>query len=167
MKITIHNRQKAVRVNQGTLRTLADFILRSATSLAPERTWDEVLVFLTDSNSIRHVNRLHFKSGAVTDVITLHYEPLPGCDSGWMGEIHLNVERAIEQAASMARWSPSQELALYLAHACDHLMDQSDDSAKDARRMRNRELRWLRRAGLKGLLDKMISPPLRRKRRNR
>jgi rRNA maturation RNase YbeY len=167
MKITIHNRQKAARVNREALRTLAEFLLCSAAPLAPARAWDEVIIFLTDNHEIRPVNRRHFQSGAITDVITLHYEPLPGCDSGWMGEIHLNVERALEQAASIARWSPSQELALYLAHACDHLMDQSDDSAAEARRMRKRELRWLRNAGSKGLLDKIMPRTPRLKSRNR
>ncbi|MBN1558429.1 MAG: rRNA maturation RNase YbeY [Lentisphaerae bacterium] len=92
---------------------------------------------------MRDVNRRYLRCDAPTDVLSFRYPPLPGEAEEAGGELFVNVQRALERAPR----APSRELALYLAHACDHLAghDDADDAAR--RRMRRRELRWLRELG--------------------
>lgn len=60
-------------------------------------------------------------------------------------EIFVNVERAAQVRPCSRKWNASRELALYIAHGCDHLISGEDDARDDERkRMRARELRWLR-----------------------
>lgn len=60
-------------------------------------------------------------------------------------EVFVNVERAVLLGESSKKWSASKELALYIAHGCDHLITGEDDAQADERkRMRGRELRWLK-----------------------
>jgi ssRNA-specific RNase YbeY (16S rRNA maturation enzyme) len=78
------------------------------------------------------------------------------------GEIVVNVERAAE--AGPGHWprtrgdrsAIARELALYIAHGCDHLCGADDASRVDRLRMRRRELRWLRAAERDGCLRGLI-----------
>ena len=82
-----------------------------------------------------------------TDVITVRYHAIPGQnESGDIGELYINVDRAVQAAHAAGRWAPGRELALYIAHGCDHLAGQDDATPKQQSRMRRRELRWLREA---------------------
>lgn len=118
--------------------------------LNPSRSWDEISIALLDDAGITPVNALHLDSPRSTDVISFAYEPIrPG--SGWCGEVLINAEMALREGC--ARGDVSKELALYLAHGCDHL-GGADDKTKDERsRMRRRELRWLREIDCDGLLS--------------
>ena len=52
----------------------------------------------------------------------------------------------ISQAHRLGRryGGPAHELALYIAHGCDHLAGEDDTTPAQRQRMRKRELRWLR-----------------------
>jgi rRNA maturation RNase YbeY len=80
-----------------------------------------------------------------TDVITQRYTPIPGESAGLIGELFVNVERAHQAAPRRTGWSPDHELALYLAHGCDHLTGADDTTPRERARMRRRELAWLRK----------------------
>jgi len=71
--------------------------------------------------------------------------PLPGDPVGMRGELLVHVERAWQVGSRRRGWSASRELALYIAHGCDHLNDAEDATPAGRQRMRRRELRWLRR----------------------
>ena len=134
--------------------------------LAPNRTWAEVSVVLTDDAGIVPINSRHLGSEEVTDVISFCYDPVPGENAdlpasghdsgqGLTGEIIVNVQRAAERGAGHTRWGAGSELALYLAHGCDHLADETDYDPRGRTRMRRRELRWLRQARREGLLERL------------
>ena len=53
-------------------------------------------------------------------------------------------------------WSVDKELALYIAHGCDHLTDAEDSSEEGFRSMRSRELAWLDELRLTPLTIKPI-----------
>jgi len=53
-------------------------------------------------------------------------------------------------------WSTAHELALYLAHGIDHLTGATDDSPLARRRMRTREMNWVRSAERRGLLHDLL-----------
>jgi len=116
----------------------------------PECVWDAVAVVLTDDAEIAPVNRVFLDHACATDVITFTLPSMPGGGAGISGEIHINVERAIGEGAR--RGGATDELALYLAHGCDHLTGANDRTVRERRRMRRRELLWIRRARQAGLM---------------
>lgn len=112
---------------------------------------------ICDDTGIALVNQKHLGRCEPTDVISFAYDPIPGEPEGHTGEIIVNAQRAAGAAgAGGAGWTPSRELALYIAHGCDHLMDQTDGTGKERNRMRRRELRWLKEADTAGLLSDLI-----------
>jgi rRNA maturation RNase YbeY len=116
--------------------------------------WSRVSVVLTDDALIRTINQQHFNKHTVTDVISIRYEPIPGEEPFYSGEIFVNVECVLKRKP--ARWTASKELALYLAHGCDHLSGACDKTEKDRKRMRLRELRWLKDASALDLVEGLI-----------
>lgn len=145
MKIFVHNRQTRRRPNVRKLAKLARFFL-----LQSECPWAEVSVVLTDDAGIALLNRTFLDHARATDVITFTLLPMPGGGAGTCGEIHLNVERALEEGAR--RGNAADELALYLAHGCDHLTGANDRTLRQQRRMRRRELLWIQRSRRNGLM---------------
>jgi len=115
--------------------------------------WGDVLVILTDDERIADVKDHVFSRAEVTDVIALRYDPIPGIDTHTTAEIFVNVQRAMQCKLKRRGWSPSKELALYIAHGCDHLTGGVDDTEPERNRMRRRELGWLRQAQAFGVLE--------------
>ena len=129
---------------------LIHFFLPRAARANRARAWAEILVHIADDDGIRAANLSVFGRDYVTDVISLAYPPLPGEGAGWTGEIVVNLQRARESA--IPRSPPPRELALYLAHGCDHLHGASDSTPRRRARMLARESRWVLAAATSGLL---------------
>jgi rRNA maturation RNase YbeY len=127
------------------------------------RPWDELAVVLTDDAGIAGINRECFGRPGVTDVIVCEYEPVPGEEGRFSAEIVVNLQRAVENGRRLGRagghrhWGPDRELALYIAHGCDHLSGEDDRRKAGRMRMRRRELRWLRQAAAAGLLEGLVA----------
>jgi len=150
MRVAICHAQRRFAVDTSAVRRL----VRSLAGLArtpAERPWQEVTVHLLDDAGIAPVNRAVLGHEGATDVITQRYEPIPGEAGGLVGELFVNVERALRAAPRRAGWSADRELALYLAHGCDHLAGADDAMPRERARMRRRELAWLRLATLERL----------------
>ena len=113
---------------------------------------NEISLVITDDQGIADIHERFLDDAKPTDVISFNYNNLPGQSTGSAGEIIVNVERAKKYR------NPSRELALYLAHGCDHLSGESDHTPRLRARMRRRELAWLREAEKLKLLDKLIFP---------
>jgi len=127
--------------------------------------WREISLVLTDDAGIAEINRRLFGRDSATDVISQAYAPMPGEGDAQTGEIVVNAERAVA-LGKKGYWTASHELALYIAHGCDHLAGGRDSTAEGRRRMRRRELRWLRLIAGEGFPGKLITPhPKRRMRR--
>lgn len=110
----------------------------------------EFSLVVTDDHGIEAVSRQYFGKRDPTDVLSFRYEGLPGEERGWTGEVFVNAERAACLGPRMG--GRDRELALYIAHGCDHLIGHTDRTARERQRMRRRELRWLRTAAALGLL---------------
>lgn len=106
----------------------------------------ELNVVVTDDAGMAPLNGHYFGRFAPTDVISFAYPPSPE-RRAFFGELIVNVERAAACAPDLAR-----ELALYLAHGCDHLAGASDRTPAQRRRMLRRERTWLRQAERDNLL---------------
>jgi rRNA maturation RNase YbeY len=137
------------RVDRSALRRICEALLKCADRIAPQRLRSETTLILVDDAGCVPINAAALGHAGPTDVITLEYEPIPGEPAGATAEIILNVECAWKQGGS--REEANRELALYLAHACDHLCGFDDQTASDRRAMRRREWRWLKQVGVPDL----------------
>jgi len=143
MRVVICQEQRLFAMDTCAMRRLTrDLAERARTPAEPP--WQEVTVHLLDDAGIAPVNRAIMGHDGPTDVITQRYTPIPGEPGGLIGELFVNVERARQTAPRRAGWSPDRELALYLAHGCDHLAGADDITPRERTRMRRRELAWLR-----------------------
>lgn len=158
MRIAVSNHQRRLGIRTAAARRLLNYLMKAATRRRKEE-WAEVHLLLTDNAGIRDINRRHLRHDYTTDVISFQYVPVPGePESLPSGEIVVNVERAMEEGPS--RGGLAHEIALYMAHGCDHLTGGRDESPRQRQRMRGRELAWLRKATRLDLLN-ILSPALR------
>ena len=169
MKIAVNNRQTQHRLSRLRIRRLAAWLLRPAVAGAanpaantsccggasPAHEWNALEIILTDDAGMVAVNQAAFGRKASTDVISQAYAPLPN-EPGGAGEVIVNVALAAREGARRAG-GPDRELALYLAHGCDHLGGASDATAAGRAAMRRRERGWLAAAARAGLLDGLFS----------
>jgi len=96
-------------------------------------------------------------------VLSFRYDAIPGEPAGYSGELVINAQLAAEEGAQRPTsggraWGPPYELALYLAHGCDHLVGYDDGDAAGSRRMRRRELTWLKTDEIRGLVEGLVIP---------
>jgi len=149
LNITIINRQKRYKVNQLPIRKLAKFLLEKSGKRGGI-IWGDVSVVLVEDQESRDVNRAHLGHDYATDVISFNFDPMPGdTENEWHGEIVINVDFVCRTGPTYK--GPNHELALYLAHGCDHLSGADDNTSQRRQQMRHRELRWLRGAKQQGL----------------
>ena len=146
MKVIITIQQKMFGINTPRVRLLALWLARQAGL----QNFSTLEILLTDDAGSVMANGAVFGRDYVTDVISLAYAPLPG-EVGGAGELIINVELAAHEGARRLG-GLDRELALYLAHGCDHLAGADDATPRDRAAMRRRELRWLRAAARAGLL---------------
>jgi probable rRNA maturation factor len=142
MNVSVINRQKRWAVKESTLRRLAEFFLLKAGKRAKIQ-WGEVSVVLVDDPGSRAINKAYLGHDYATDVISFNFDPIPGDPAtGTCGEIVVNISQAHRLGRRYG--GPAHELALYIAHGCDHLAGEDDTTPAQRQRMRKRELRWLR-----------------------
>jgi probable rRNA maturation factor len=154
MNTTLLNQQQKHPLQLKTLQKLTDWLAgRLEAATAPER-WSEVCIVLVDDEGITATNREYFGKNRPTDVISFRYDPVPGEDKVWGGDLVINVDRAVQEGT--ARRSIDFELALYIAHGFDHLSGAEDDTPEKRRKMRATETAWLREANAAGLLDGLV-----------
>lgn len=157
MKIEINNRQELRRANRRRIRALARFFMAKTAHPSRDPGWAELSLVLADHRVMEAVNRRHLDTAGTTDVIAFRYLPIPGDRGRPGGEIFVNVALAVEAARKKRQPAlASRELALYIAHGCDHLAGATDSTRIGYGRMRRREQRWLRQADALRLLDGLL-----------
>lgn len=145
-------------MNAGRIKALTAWLINRTHRLDKQTLWGEIEVILSNDANIAAVKEQVFNRKEITDVIALRYNPVPGIEKHTSAELFINVQRAA-QRKNTTGWNPSKELALYLAHGCDHLAGADDSTKAEYNRMRNRELRWLREADKLNLTDNLITCP--------
>ena len=128
MKISLHNRQRAVKVDARRLQKIARLALAKIlgewldpdASLAALR---EVEVTLVDDASISEIHRQFFNDPTPTDVISFDH-----------GEILISAETALANSARY-RTTPENEIALYIIHGLLHINGYGDKSPAAAAKM--------------------------------
>ena len=134
---------RTMRIDTRRLCRLALAIAQRAEAFNGSK-WREVVIHLLTDREMEPVNRAVIGHEGATDVITQRYDPLPGEPEGLIGELFVDVEWALRHAPHRANWSGAHEVLLYIAHGCDHLAGSDDHTPEERRRMRQREMRWLR-----------------------
>lgn len=137
MKIAVHNRQRAVRVNLPWLRRFAEAALpvcaqHSADGRFALRALEEVEVAIVSDRVIAGVHERFMNIPGPTDVITFDH-----------GEIVMSAQTAQVYAARYGQ-TVDRELALYTVHGLLHLNGYEDGTARDAARMRQLQQRIVR-----------------------
>lgn len=153
MKIAVNNRQSHTPVAIENIRRLAEFFMEKTAALTLGAEWGTVSVMLADDLLISEINATYLNKLNTTDVISFDLGPIhPG--KARDAEIIVNVERACKTGGRHK--GTTHELALYIAHACNHLSGADDATAPERRKMRSRELRWIKDAGTSGMLDNLF-----------
>jgi len=151
MRISVINEQKVGKVRIPALRKVTEFLLGKAGRRAGLQ-WGAVSVILADDATCREINKAHLGHDCSTDVVSFNFDAIPGEAAGGLcGEIVVNVEQACRLGPRYG--GIDHELALYIAHGCDHLAGGEDDTVAERQRMRRRELGWLKEAAMKGLMS--------------
>ena len=158
MVLTIQNRQRNLRIDVAALRRLCVCLYALACRAAglPTRRKtnnksgdllhiESVDLILCSDALITRVHAAVFNDPTTTDVITIPYAPTP--TSGATVEIFVNTRLARDAQKS------AHELALYIAHAFDHLAGYDDRLPCSRDAMRKRELSWLGVCEEHGLFD--------------
>lgn len=96
---------------------------------------------LTDDEGIVPANLEYFGKERPTDVISFRYDPVPGEEDGFSGDLIINVDRAVQRGAE--EQGADYELALYMAHGFDHLSGAEDDTPEKKKAMLDTETAWL------------------------
>jgi len=149
------------------LRLLAALFMAKVGRCRPGVLWSELTLILADDDGIQDINKQCLGRDESTDVLSLHYTPIPGEKMQHCAELIINVQRAIESGLkppspsrgdTVVAWGECRELALYIAHGCDHLTGANDGDHQGSLRMRRRELRWLSLAHEEGLIEGLLLP---------
>lgn len=145
MKISIQNQQLNQPIQIQNLYKLAEFLGEKLEAATVPNTWSEVCLVLVDDEGITRINREYFGKDRPTDVISFRYDPIPGEDEAWSGDLIINIDRATQVGPKHD--GTNLEFALYIAHGFDHLSGAEDDTDEKRNQMRTTETVWLREAG--------------------
>ena len=153
MEISLGNAQKRIDVDPQGVRGFARSVLEGEKAAA-----DEVgIVFIEDAYS-RELNGRFRGIDKPTDVLAFPLSDDPDADppERYLGEVYVNVDRAVAQAKEYGV-SVSRELARLLTHGLLHLLGYDHEiSPAEERRMHLREERYLE--GRPGLGEDLIRP---------
>lgn len=138
------NRQKNHPIRQKNLQKLIDWLGEKLEECTVPDPWSEVSILLVDDAGITQTNREYFSKNRPTDVISFRYDPIPGEEEAWSGDLLVNVDRAMQEGT--ARGDIDRELALYIAHGFNHLSGADDDTPEKRKKMRATEAAWLHQA---------------------
>ncbi|MDA3926262.1 MAG: rRNA maturation RNase YbeY [Kiritimatiellae bacterium] len=163
MQINIANYEYPDALDETSLIDLVRQLAEMAQKdMVPDLPWQELTIHILSDVSIAPIHQTINGVEGTTDVITQRYDPFPGEPQGLTGEIFINLQcvsregSKVQLAESTPSWSVDKELALYIAHGCDHLNDNEDLSENDYQSMRARELSWLEQLRLTPVVIKSI-----------
>lgn len=149
MRIELTHQQALYTLQEEKVIRFAAWIMEKVRGLNPAIDWQELSIVFCDDR-IRDLNRKWFGKDTVTDVISFAYTDGEPC-----GEIIVNLQQAVEEGK--LRDSPNQELALYIAHGCHHLMGADDDTPERKKAMLDLESDWIREAHSLAILQPLFT----------
>ncbi|MEI6892396.1 MAG: rRNA maturation RNase YbeY [Pontiella sp.] len=140
MIITLLNQQTKHQLQHIKIQNLSEWLGEQLEPRTSE-SWNEVCVVLTDNEGIIPANLEYFGKNKPTDVISFRYDPIPGEEAGFTGDLIINIDRALQIGPEQK--GADYELALYIAHGFDHLSGAEDDTPEKKKFMLETETAWL------------------------
>ncbi|MDP9004248.1 MAG: rRNA maturation RNase YbeY [Verrucomicrobiota bacterium] len=138
--ITVHNRQRAVKIDLGEMQEFAGRVLRQCLKIPRKESGapgglEEVSVILVSDRRMADLHRRFMKISGPTDVITFQH-----------GEIFVSTETAKKNARRFGT-SREHELRLYIAHGLLHLHGFNDKDPAAAAKMERAQEQLVAAAG--------------------
>jgi probable rRNA maturation factor len=136
-------------VDEGWARRIAQTVLEAEGTVPPY----EVSLALTDSETVKQLNRDYRGVDESTDVLAFHMLPqdeavsffaLPPDGVTRLGEVIISYPQAVAQAREQGH-SPEKELALLIIHGILHLLGYDHEKPGEESKMREREIELLER----------------------
>jgi probable rRNA maturation factor len=137
--VSVHNRQRARKIDTRLLRAVTRCLLSDALQL---QTF-QLAVYVLGPEEMTHLNETFLKHKGSTDVLTFDYsedaEP-----TSVVGEIFVCAEEAVIQSARF-RTDWRSELVRYVVHGTLHLLGYDDDRPTSRGQMKRMENQTLKR----------------------
>jgi len=138
--ITVHDRQRAVKVDLGALQEFAVRVLRQCLKIPRKESGalvglGEISVILVSDRRMAELHRRFMAISGPTDVITFQH-----------GEIFVSTETARKNGRRFGT-SREHELRLYIAHGLLHLHGFDDKTAAAAATMKRTQERLVAEVG--------------------
>lgn len=121
--ISVHNRQRAIKLDVKALQLFAECALTHSSKLRPAISLPDIAVLFISDRRMSELHLRFLKIAGPTDVITFQH-----------GEIFVSVETARRQAREHGT-STLEEIRLYIVHGLLHLLGFNDKTATGERRM--------------------------------
>jgi probable rRNA maturation factor len=134
LSIAVQNQQRRLRVDKRQLKRALRLVLTDA-----EIHSADISVAIVDDATIAGVHAEFLNDDSPTDVISFVLDSSPG---HLEGEIVASADTATTRAPQY-RWSPEEELLLYVIHGALHLVGYDDTTPKSRRIMRKMERKYL------------------------
>lgn len=136
MKITLHNKQKSLKVPLTLVKRICKTVAEGE-----NETFDEVAIFLVSKEEISRLHDEYFDDPTPTDCITF---PLDDAEEEYrvLGDVFVCPEVAIEYAKEN-NLNPLEECTLYIVHGMLHLFGYDDIKEKDRKVMKQAEKRYM------------------------
>lgn len=138
IKVDVANCQSQLSVDSDRLIRATTAILKE---FGPARA--EISISVVDDATIQPLNRQYLQHDYPTDVLSF---PLEEDAHHLEGEVLVSAEMA-RRVASQYKWSPENELLLYVIHGVLHLVGFDDREDSKRTLMRNQEDRFMREFG--------------------
>ncbi len=130
--ISVHNTQKDLPINKGSVRALVSAVLCFL-----EVSFEEVSIYFVSAKKIGEIHEQFFQDSTPTDCISF---PL---DEKHLGEVFVCPEVALNYAKKRGL-DPHLETALYIVHGLLHLIGYDDLEKKAKKAMREKEKSCMR-----------------------
>ena len=144
LSITVTNTQSQMPVDETRLSDAVRMILKDES--IPRA---KINVAVVDDPTIAALHQRYLDDPDPTDVLSFVLEWSP---KYLEGEIVVSADTARASAAHY-RWTPADELLLYVIHGALHLVGYNDTSPKKKAKMREKEREYLAHFGLEHNID--------------
>ncbi|MFC2140386.1 rRNA maturation RNase YbeY [Candidatus Auribacterota bacterium] len=152
MEIQINNRQRLVKLNQESIRTIVRTILKTETKKKYSDNFEISLNFVRDK-AIQEINKKYLGKDSPTDVISFSMieGELSSLYPDILGDVFISSETAIRQAQEY-KFDLNSEMILYIVHGVLHLLKYDDIDPQKRKIMKRKERYYLKKFKLLKLI---------------
>lgn len=136
VKVSIYNKQKALKISSALIRKQVLFILKHEKIKCAE-----IAINYVDEKTIKKLHKEFFNDPSSTDCITFPIDDRND-EKGFLGEIFICPKTALVYCRNKS--DPFIETTLYLVHGILHLAGYNDIKASDKKIMKKKEKKCMK-----------------------